>query len=82
MRTGERRTITIVDFEHKQTLQEFFRVHQGAGYSFHLKGKQWRFENDHPWRSDIVVLQEVIGEEADARPVGDEQAILRGQWDD
>ena len=78
----ERRTITIIDAEHKKALEYLFRVCQGPISCFHLKGKQWRFEGDYPWELDIVVLQEVLDETTDTHLVEDEQAILRGQWDD
>jgi|RhiMethySRZTD1v2_1073278.scaffolds.fasta_scaffold205881_4 hypothetical protein len=81
----ERRTIIIVDDEHAEAIKNLFMVCEGRAYSFHLKGKQWRFDSDQlvtsrAGESRRVVLQEVLGEESSAHKLDDVERILRGQW--
>ena len=83
MQNPERRTITIIDAEHKKELEYLYRLCQGPASSFYLGGKQWRFEGEYPWKTDIVAFQEVLGDvTTDMHLVEHQQLILRGQWED
>ena len=77
----EVRRIVIVDEIHRQALHALFMACHGNLDSFHLHGKQWRFESDSwDWKTGHVILREVLGEEKTAHAVP-EDGILRGQWE-
>ena len=83
MQNPERRTITIIDAEHKKELEYLYRLCQGPASSFYLREKHWRFEGNYPWESDVVALQEVLEDvTTDTHLVEHDQLILRGQWED
>jgi hypothetical protein len=77
----EVREIAIVDETHRKALHALFMACYGGLYSFHLHGKQWRYDTDSwDWKARRVTLREVLGEEKTAHAVP-EDGILRGQWE-
>ncbi|MCS3449531.1 hypothetical protein M2222_001648 [Bradyrhizobium elkanii] len=83
------RELKIVDEDHQKEIRNLFLACNGRLKSFHLHGRQWRFDRDElqtgpipppgGWGTTFVTLHEVLGEEGKAHVV-DEDAILRGQW--
>jgi hypothetical protein len=84
----EVREIVIDDENHQKAIHALFMACRGRLHSFHLHGKQWRFDSDsfetspipppEGWGTRFVTLREVLGEEKQAFAV-DEDGILSGQ---